>query len=173
MRRDSSTVVAAVGEVSPQLLADVGRSANVAVAQTVREAARKSAAYVLVTADPLAGVAEGWRGMWDLTAADTIPFETSAAEVLTAWRAGGLDLPDYYVVVEPAEAEPTGPDLYLGPLRSARPRRVELVAAEPGPPQAEAVRQVLGHLHQSPWWPPLDELIDAARHFFPGGMPTP
>jgi len=31
---------------------------------------------------------------------------------------------------------------------------------------------VLGHLHQSPWWPPLDELIDAARRFFPGGQPA-
>ncbi len=84
MRRDSSTVVAAVGEVSPSLLADVGRSANVAavrggeadldaVAQTLREAARKPAPYVLVTADPLAGIAAGWQATWDLAAGDTVP----------------------------------------------------------------------------------------------------
>src|SRR5215472_3003099 len=108
MRRDSSTVVAAVGEVSPSLLADVGRSANVAavggggadldaVAQTLRKAARKPAPYVLVTADPLAGIAAGWQAMWNLATGDAVPFEASAADLLVAWRAGQVELPDYYV----------------------------------------------------------------------------
>jgi hypothetical protein len=27
--------------------------------------------------------------------------------------------------------------------------------------------RTLGH---GPWWPPLDEMLDAARHFYAGGL---
>lgn len=66
-----------------------------------------------------------------------------------------------------------GPDLYLGPLRAARPRRVSLVlapAGRPGPPRAAPVLDALRLLRHGPWWPPLDELIDTARRFFPGAL---
>ncbi len=33
-----------------------------------------------------------------------------------------------------------------------------------------AVLHALGSLRHGPWWPPLDELIGAARQFYPGGL---
>ncbi len=189
MRRDSVTVVAIVGEVTPSLLAEVGRSANVAVltvpqagdghadppdledvAAAFAAAARKPGPYALVAADPLADVAKRWQAMWNLAADGVAAFEVSAAELLGAWRAGRLDLPDYYLVIAPAAVQDRAPDLYLGPLRAARPRRVEVVAAGHEASQAAAVRQVLGHLRQGPWWPPLDELVASVRNFFAGGQ---
>src|SRR5260370_12955981 len=89
MRRESSTVVAVVGEVGDELLAGLGRSPNVSVARApaagagqagagkaaaarpgweaaalaMREAARRSSTYVIVADDPLADVAAEWRGV--------------------------------------------------------------------------------------------------------------
>jgi hypothetical protein len=148
-------------------------------AQAMREAARRRSTYVLVPDDPLADVAAGWRAMWDLTsgAGGAAEFEARAAEALAAWRDKQFELPDYYLVLAGAAPEGTGPDLYLGPLRAVRPRRVAL-AATPGSPaaaaspaaQAATLLDTLRALEHGPWWPPLDELIDAARHFYAGGL---
>jgi hypothetical protein len=181
-------VVVVVGEVREALLAAVAQSSNIALvrppsaedepdrltaaARALAEAGRRPAPFVLVPADPLAGVAAQWRAMWDLSAGTPGPmgFETAAAETLTAWRAGRFELPDYYLALAPA-TEGTGPDLYLGPLRAARPRRVAAVptAADDGQAAAQ-VRQALRELPHGPWWPPLDELLGAARTFFAGSL---
>jgi hypothetical protein len=180
-------VVVVVGEVRAALLAAVAQSSNIALvhppgdepdrltaaARALAEAGRRSAPFVLVPADPLAGVAAQWRAMWDLSAGTPGPagFEAAAAEALTAWRAGRFELPDYYLALAPATAEGTGPDLYLGPLRAARPRRVAAVPAAADDGQAAAqVRQALRELPHGPWWPPLDELLGAARSFFAGSL---
>jgi hypothetical protein len=68
------------------------------------------------------------------------------------------------------QAEGTGPDLYLGPLRAARPRRVAVAGTGGGPGQAGRVLDALRSLPHGPWWPPLDELIDGARRFYAGGL---
>jgi hypothetical protein len=63
--------------------------------------------------------------------------------------------------------------MYLGPLRAARPRRVEAVLTAPDDEtavNAERVMQALRTLRHGPWWPPLDELLDRARHFFAGSL---
>ena len=189
MRRESSTVVVVVGEVREALLAALAQSANIALvrppapeeepdrlaaaARSLAEAGRRAAPFVLVPADPLAGVAAQWRAMWDLSAGTPGPagFEAAAAEALAAWRAGRFELPDYYLTLTPATAEGTGPDLYLGPLRAARPRRVAavLTAADDGQAAAQ-VRQALRELPHGPWWPPLDEVLAAARTFFAGSL---
>src|SRR5215831_10472572 len=156
MRRESSTVVVLAGAVGEELLAGLGRSPNVSVAQApggeagrpgaagpagarpdwepgalaLREAARRVSAYVVVPDDPLAGVAAAWRAMWDV--ADTggaAGFEERAADALTAWRDRQFELPDYYLVVAAALAGGTGPDLYLGPLRAAWPAASTPVAS--------------------------------------------
>jgi hypothetical protein len=237
VRRESSTVVACVGEVSEPLLAGLARSPNIALVQppegdedrltaaarALAEAGRRAATYVLVTADPLAGVAAQWRAMWDLSAGPgaAAAFEEQAAVALARWRARQFELPDYYLVVTPAVPVPhaqvpyapgarpsashvsashvsashvtaprastppasaprasappatpsaAGPDLYLGPLRAARPRRVEAVVTGAGDTEAARVRQVLRALPHGPWWPPLDELLDTARHFYAGSL---
>jgi hypothetical protein len=142
----------------------------------MREAARRHAPYVLVAADPLAGLAAAWRTMWDVAAgpAGAAGFEQHAAETLAAWRAKRFELPDYYLVVAAARPEGTGPDLYLGPLRAVRPRRVAVapVAAPDAaaPDQAARVLDALRSLQHGPWWPPLDQLVDTARDFYAGGL---
>ena len=197
MRRESSTVVALVGEVGEGLLAELGRSPNLSIARAsgagagppgageppgarpgweagalaLREAARRVSAYVVVPADPLAEVAAAWRAMWDV--ADTggpAGFEEGAADALTAWRDKRFELPDYYLVVAPAQPDAAGPDLYLGPLRAVRPRRVAVAGVAGRPGQASVLLDTLKSLAHGPWWPPLDELLDAARHFYAGGL---
>ena len=197
MRRESSTVVALVGEVGEGLLAELGRSPNLSIARAsgagagppgageppgarpgweagalaLREAARRVSAYVVVPDDPLAEVAAAWRAMWDV--ADTggpAGFEEGAADALTAWRDKRFELPDYYLVVAAVLPGGTGPDLYLGPLRAARPRRVAVAGIDGGSGQAARVLDALRSLEHGPWWPPLDELIDAARRFYAGGL---
>jgi hypothetical protein len=186
MRRESSTVVVLVGEVPEPLLTDVARSPNIALvrppeeekdslsaaAAALGQASHRASPYVLVQADPLADVAAQWRAMWDLSAGPRGPaaFEERAAEALSAWRAGRFELPDYYLALAPATAGGIGPDFYLGPLRAARPRRVEAVVTTDENGDASRVRQALRALPHGPWWPPLDEVIDTARRFFAGGL---
>jgi hypothetical protein len=198
MRRESSTVVVLVGEVGDGLLAGLGRAPNVSVARArpaeagqarateeaprpaweagaaaLREAARRRSTYVIVPDDPLADVAGQWRAMWDVPGGSpgAAGFEQSAADVLAAWRAKQFDLPDYYLVVAAIQATGTGPDLYLGPLRAARPRRVAVVgSADSLAAQAARVLDTLSSLEYGPWWPPLDELLDTSRRFYAGGL---
>lgn len=197
MRRESSTVVVLVGAVDEGLLASLGRSPNVSVARApaagagqqgadepgsarpgweagalaLREAARRMAAYVVVPDDPLAEVAAAWRAMWDVAdAGGAAGFEERAADALTAWRDKRFELPDYYLVVVSMLDTGTGPDLYLGPLRAARPRRVAVAGIDGGPGQTVRVLDALRSLEHGPWWPPLDELIGVARRFYAGGL---
>jgi hypothetical protein len=186
-------MVVMVGEVSGGLLAELGRSGNVSVARApdvgqqegaqprpawqagalaMREAAGRQSAYVIVPDDPLADVAAAWRAMWDVASGPgaLASFEEHAAETLAAWRDKRFELPDYYLVVAAAQAEGMGQDLYLGPLRAGRPRRVVVAGAGDGPGQAGRVLDALRSLEHGPWWPPLGELIDAARRFYAGGL---
>jgi hypothetical protein len=165
MRRNPATVVVLAGEVPDPLLAALGRSMNVSGI---------SSPYVLVAADPLAAVAAEWQAMWQVPGEQrgAAAFEMRAAEALAAWRAGRFELPDYYLVLAAAAGADAGAgrDFYLGPLRSIRPHRVAVVAAEEPAAQAVGVLHELGSLRHGPWWPPLDELIDAARRFYPGSL---
>jgi hypothetical protein len=198
MRRETSTVVALVGEIGNGLLAGLARSPGVSVARAaeagtgppaaaeppparpgwqagaldLREAARHRSMYVIVPDDPLAGVAAAWRGMWAGPAGPggAAGFEEQAADALAAWRDKRFELPDYYLVVAPAQGGATGPDLYLGPLRAARPRRVAVAGLAESPAQASRLLDTLTSLEHGPWWPPLDELLDAARRFYAGGL---
>jgi hypothetical protein len=199
MRRESSTVVVLVGEVGDGLLAGLGRSQNVSVARrpatgagqpaaaepaavrpgweagalAMREAARRRSTYVIVPDDPLADVAAEWRAMWEGPGGSrgAAGFEERAAEALAAWRDKRFELPDYYLVVPAAGPAGTGPDLYLGPLRAVRPRRVAVAGlADSSATRTTRVLDALGSLAHGPWWPPLDELLDKARRFYAGGL---
>jgi hypothetical protein len=199
MRRESSTVVVLVGETGDGLLAGLAHSPGVSVARApaadpggpatgeaaaarpgleagtaaLRAAARNQSMYVIVADDPLADVAAGWRAMWEVPPAPgaAAAFEAHAAEAQAAWRDKRFELPDYYLVVAPAQGTETGPDLYLGPLRAVRPRRVAVAAAgADAGARLSAVLDSLRSLEHGPWWPPLGDLLDAARHFYAGGL---
>ena len=186
MRRNASTVVVLPGPAPAEVLSAVGRSMNVALIQpddpvddnddglaaaagALQQAGRSASAYALVAADPLAAVAASWRAMWDVSRPEgPAGFEAEALKALTAWRSGRFELPDYYLILAAGpEAADQGPDFYLGPLRTARPQRVALVAATEPAQQAVGVLQTLGSLPYGPWWPGLDEVIEAARTFYP------
>ena len=184
MRRNASTVVVLAGAVPGEVLAAVGRSMNVTLyrperpagqegdglagaAEALQRAGRASSPYALVPADPLAAVAASWREMWDVSRQEgPAAFEQEAVKALAAWRAGRFELPDYYLVLEGRE----GPDLYLGPLRSARAHRVVLVPEQEPAQQAAGVLHALGSLRHGPWWPGLDEVIEVARRFYPDSL---
>jgi hypothetical protein len=189
MRRNASTVVVLPGPAPAEVLAAVGRSMNVALirppdpaaddgdgfeaaAGALQQAGRSNSAYALVPADPLAAMAAGWRAMWDVSRPEgPAEFEVEALKALTAWRSGRFELPDYYLILAGGpEAGDQGPDFYLGPLRTARPQRVALVAATEPAQQAVGVLHALGTLPYGPWWPGLDEVIEAARAFYPGQL---
>ena len=198
VRHNPSTVVVLAGKVPDKVLAAVGQSLNVVVvrpaeapadgappveaaAGALRRAAGISAPYVLVAADPLGGVAAAWQAMWEIgpEARGGDEFELRAAEALAAGRARQFDLPDYYLVLA-ADAEPGAgdapgaverqADFYLGPLRSVRPNRVSVAAGAGPAAQASALLSELATLRHGPWWPPLDEVIAAARGFYPGAL---
>jgi hypothetical protein len=196
MRRESSTVIVLVGVADDALLAALARFPNVSVARApaseqprtaqpdgprpgwetgalaMRQAARRGSTYVIVPDDPLSDVADRWRAMWGVPGGleAAAGFEERAADTLDAWRNKRFDLPDYYLVLAPAQPDGTGPDLYLGPLRAVRPRRVAVAAITDAPAQPAQIINVLRSLEHGPWWPPLDELLDAARRFYPGGL---
>lgn len=145
----------------------------------LRRAARISSPYVLVAADPLAAVAAQWQAMWELTQAPhgTEAFELRAGEALAAWRANQFELPDYYLVLAreqqpggPAGGQEQPPDFYLGPLRALRPHRVAVVVASEPAEQAAGIVSALGSLRHGRWWPPLPDVIDSARRFYPGSL---
>ena len=199
MRRESATVVGLTGEITGSLLAALGRSGNVSIARTpatpdeqgegdsgrpergwepgaraMREAARRQSMFVIVPDDPLAGVAASWSTMWEPAAGPDAPqaFEASTADALAAWRDKRFELPDYYLVAAPAQSSATGPDFYLGPLRAVRPRRVAVaeVAGADAVVRAALLLDTLRSLGHGPWWPPLDELLEAVRHFYAGAL---
>ncbi len=185
-----------------------GRPGWEAGAAAMREAARRRSMYAIVPADPLADVAASWQQMWDPASGSpgAAGFEASAAEALAAWRGKQFELPDYYLVVARAHGSLTSPDLYLGPLRAVRPRRVAVAGlasspvnvagpVRPGSPvhsdsavhstsivhsdsavysdsavQTVSVLDALRTLQHGPWWPPLDEVLEAARGFYAGGL---
>jgi hypothetical protein len=188
-------VLAAVGRsmnvalIRPPEPADDDGDGLEAAAGALQQAGRSASPYALVPADPLAALAASWRAMWDVSRPEgPAGFEAEALKALTAWRSGRFELPDYYLVLAPGPgpAGPTspaspaglagpaagdqGPDFYLGPLRTTRPQRVAVVAATEPAQQAADVLQALGSLPYGPWWPGLDEVIEAARTFYPGQL---
>jgi hypothetical protein len=183
-------VVVLAGSAPAQVLAAVDRSMNVTLirpgepgngdplgtaADALRRAARVASPYALVSADPLAGMAAAWQAMWDVSRQPgPAEFDREAATTLAAWQAGRFELPDYYLALAagpaPADAEDSHPDFYLGPLRSIRPHRVAFVAAAEPAQQAISVIHALGSLRHGPWWPPLSDVIEAARGFYPATL---
>jgi hypothetical protein len=188
VRHNPSTVVVLAGKPGDGLLTAVSRLMNVSLvrpgeaedaASALRRAAGITSPYVMVAADPLAAVAAEWEAMWEISdnprRGDA--FELRAGEAIASWRAGRFELPDYYLVLAPRvaargaapDAGPA-PDFHLGPLRALRPHRIAVVAASEAAEQAAGMQDALASLRHGRWWPPLPEVIDSARGFYPGSL---
>jgi hypothetical protein len=179
---DSPAQTARSTAQTPRSAAEASRSAAEALrsaAGALRRAAGISSPYALVAADPLTAVATEWEAQWEVQwevqwageAHGGDAFELRAGEALAAWRANQFELPDYYLVL----AGETAPDerhasFYLGPLRAVRPHRVAVVAAAEPAEQAAEVLTALASLRHGPWWPPLEDVVAAARTFYPGAL---
>ncbi|HEX2047531.1 MAG TPA: hypothetical protein VHF27_07190 [Acidimicrobiales bacterium] len=173
-----TTVVAVVAGEDRSPLATV-RAANVRVlpagdaappveraAKAWEQARRTNVPYLLHDADPLAWVADAWARFFDGEGA-VGDVEVAVSETLARWRAHSLDLPDYYLVVDPEELAPTRRHWFLGVLGSAAPLRV--VTSHPSQPLVDR----LAELRAGPWWPDLDRLLAGIECVVPdqAGLP--
>ena len=77
------------------------------------------------------------------------------ADTLTRWRARTIELPDYYLVLDPESWAPTRRHWYLGVLARSAPARV--VPADPS--SAGRVQAAIATLASGRWWPELDRLL--------------
>jgi len=180
MERSRTTVVAAVGP-----LAGVARSVLEAAAATARlvvslpapedpsleraVAARRAAAgvsspYLVHDADPLSAVAAAWTVLYDETG-PIGTLEVAVSEAVAAWRGGRVELPDYYLVLDPERWAPTPLHFYLGWLATQAPARVL-----PAPASPPGVSRVLRNLPSGRWWPPLDRLLDGVARVVPDAL---
>ena len=79
--------------------------------------------------------------------------EVVVSDTLARWRAGSIELPDYYLVLDAETWTPTRRHWYLGVLHAAAPARVVPVA------NADAAAAALARLTPGRWWPDLDDLL--------------
>jgi hypothetical protein len=113
MQRASTTVVVLVGAKSAAVLRELGGAANVrtlsvedddspldrAVTAT-REAAGAHVPYLVHDADPLAAVVNAWARYFE-GSGPRGELEVAVSETLARARTGAIELPDYYLVLDP------------------------------------------------------------------------
>jgi hypothetical protein len=132
---------------------------------TWNEARHTNSPYLLHDADPLAVVVDAWVRRFDGSGV-VGDLEVAVAETLARWRARSLDLPDYYLVVDPEALAPTQRHWYFGVLGAAAPARVVVPAA------SAPVADHLGELRPGPWWPDMDRLLADVDHIVPDQAET-
>jgi hypothetical protein len=176
MQRIATTVVALLGEQAPACLDRLGQAPNVAAvrpdadappleraAAAWEAATRTHTPYLLHDADPLETVAAAWVRRFDVEHPGLAgELEVAVAETLRRWRARSIELPDYYLVLDPGAWEETRRHFYLGFLHRAAPSRVVPVAGTP-----ERVGAQLGGLRSGRWWPEADRLLDGVDRVVP------
>jgi len=183
VQRIATTVVALVGEPAPACLDALGRAANVATVRpdaaapslerataAWQAATRTHTTYLLHDADPLETVADAWVRRFDVEQPGPAgELEVAVAETLRRWRARAIELPDYYLVLDPETWEETRRHFYLGVLHRAAPNRVVPVIGTP-----EQVGAQLAGLRSGRWWPEVDRLLDGIDRVVPDRVqPTP
>jgi hypothetical protein len=176
MERASTTVIAVVGGDADQV-ARLQGAANVRTVQTEPDAslldravaawaqvARTRAPYTVHDADPLAAVADAWIRRFD-GLAPAGELEVAVAETVARWRARSIELPDYYLVVDPEDWDGTRRHWYLGYLAGAAPTRVVAGGGD--------LLGTIGRLGTGRWWPDLDRLLEGIDRVVPdrAGLP--
>lgn len=172
-RRTSTTVVTVVGEGARECVVHLGRGANVAPlvpdpdkppldrAMDAWDAARHThTPYFVNDADPLHATASAWVRRFD-EEGPIGELEVVVSDTLARWRAGSIELPDYYLVLGAQTWAPTRRHFYLGVLHAAAPTRVVPVAT------ADEATAALPRLTAGRWWPDLDTLLDGIDRVVP------
>lgn len=103
-----------------------------------REARRAHVPFLVHDADPLADVAEAWVSRLDGTG-PLGELEVAVRKTLVRWRAGLLELPDYYLVVDAESLEVTKTPLVPG---RAEWRRAGAGRPRAAPPRGGARRDL-------------------------------
>jgi hypothetical protein len=172
-QRTGTTVVAVVGDDASECVRRLGEGANVvpvsveagdapldrAVA-TWTEATSAHTPYLVHDADPLAVVVDAWVRYFD-EEGPIGELEVAVAETLARWRVGSIELPDYYLVLDPERWGVTRRHWFLGVLHRAAPARVVPV------PDPDAAARMLPHLGAGAWWPDLDDLLGGIERVVP------
>jgi len=166
MQRVSTTVIALVGEPARACAQALDRAANIRVelpdpsappldraVAAWQAAAGAHAPYLVHDADPLALVADAWVRRFDQQG-PAGELELAIGDTLARWRARTIELPDYYVLLDPASWEATRRHWYLGLLHRAAPARVV-----PADAAADQVQAGIATLASGRWWPDLDRLL--------------
>lgn len=179
MQRSAATVVALVGPGADGLVPRLGQAGRVravsvdpalpplerAVAAQQGTAAT-GATLAVHDADPLAAVVDAWVRLFDGTGAAG-ELEVARAAVVARWRARAVELPDYYLLLDPDGWDPTRRHWYLGVLSAAAPARVAPLRA------ADDVPAALRRLPAGRWWPRLDRLLDGVERQVPDRLVPP
>ena len=158
---DDALPLAHVRASNVRVLPSGGEGSTVDRAVTACEEARRtSVPYLVHDADPLGWVADAWGRFFDGEGVAG-ELEVAVSETLARWRARSLDLPDYYLVVDPERLTATRRHWFLGVLGSAAPVRV--VPSRPSQPLVDH----LPDLRPGPWWPDLDRLLNGVDRMVP------
>ncbi len=174
----STTVVAVVGDGARACIERLASSANVVTLVSDRDdpsldravaawsaATRTHTPYFVHDADPVGAVADAWVRRYD-EEGPIGELEVVVADTLLRWRAGSLELPDYYLVLDAETWGATRRHWYLGVLHHAAPARVVPV------PHADAAVAALPRLTAGRWWPDLDELLEGIDRVVPDKVAT-
>jgi hypothetical protein len=170
MGSPNSTTLVIVGDGAPTTIETLDRFANVSAARlseaTDDDAQRFLAAaqspYVVHDRDPLCHVAAAWVEFFDdLSSLGVLELEVDRA--LGALEHGGVDMPDYYVVVGPERLSPTWKHWWLGVLPRAAPTRVIPWDDDGSMP----LSRVLRTLPTSRPWPAPGPWLNSVKHTVP------
>jgi hypothetical protein len=180
VQRASTTVVVLVGLDTTAGLRALEGAANVRVVDlehdaptldraftAASEAAGAHIPYLVHDADPLAMVADAWVRYFD-GAGPVGELEVAVSETLARSRTGALELPDYYLVLDPERLDATRRHFWLGLVRRDAPVRV--VPVDPDPAR---VLTALATLGPGRWWSPLDELLAGIERALPDQVGAP
>jgi hypothetical protein len=174
MKQVSTTVIAVTGKRSRELLERVREAGCLRTvlpeldapplerASSVWDVAAGShTPYLLHDADPLAAVADAWARLFDQQG-PVGELEVALQQTLQRWRAGSIELPDYYLVSDAETMDATRRHWYLGFLHRAAPVRVVPVTGS-----AATLTDQVGRLPTGRWWPELDRLLDGVERVTP------
>ena len=168
MQRISTTVIGLVGEGARACAEELGRASNIRVelpdpaapplgraTAAWRAATGTRLPYLVHDADPLALVADAWVRRSD-EQGPAGELEVAIGETAGRWRARTIELPDYYLLLDPASWTPTRRPGTWGCCTG--PPRTGSCPCPPTPPPARSARSIAS-LASGRWWPDLDRLL--------------